>query len=200
MGTRQSPPLLGVVLAGGRGSRLGGADKGLCWLQGRPLVAHVVAALCRQLDDVLIVANRNQAEYARFAPVISDATDDHAGPIAGLAAAFAETRNSWILSVPVDCPQPPAMLLPRLLAALNANPALSCAFAHDGSRAQPLFALYRPGLVQAARLAAQQHPPVWRWHQNMGAATVDFSDTPKSFANLNTQADFEAFERHHAPA
>lgn len=192
--------VIGVVLAGGKGSRLGGVDKGLCLLHARPLVAHVLDALRRQLTDVLIVANRNQPDYARFAPVISDENDDYAGPIAGLAAAFAEAGNRWVLSVPVDCPRPPTSLLSRLLATMHANPDLSCAAAHDGVRAQPLFALYRPGLVQAARQAALQQAPMWRWQQSLGAATVDFSDTLEAFANLNTQADFEAFERHHDPA
>ena len=75
---------LGIVLAGGAGSRVGGADKGLLPLGGRPLVEHVLERLRPQCDRLLIVANRNLDDYARYAPVLHDDNEGHAGPLAGL--------------------------------------------------------------------------------------------------------------------
>lgn len=188
------PRLLAAVLAGGAGRRMGGADKGLLTLRGRPLVAWVVDALRAQADAVLIVANRHADAYATQAPVIADEVPDYPGPLAGIAAALQAAGNAWLLTAATDCPTPPPDLAERLYAALSATDA-PCAYAHDGTAAQPLFALYRPGLAASARAALATHASPLRWHAELGAIAVDFSDRAAAFVNVNTPADLDMLER-----
>ncbi|MBS0432098.1 MAG: molybdenum cofactor guanylyltransferase [Proteobacteria bacterium] len=204
--------VLGVVLAGGAGSRVGGADKGLLPLHGRPLIAHVLDALRPQCAAPLIVANRNRKAYARFAQTIHDEGDGPAGPLAGIVAALAHAANAdesthacgWLLTVPVDGPRPPPDLRDRLQSALMAFGEAACAFAHDGRDAQPLFALYRGShfrsLLASARTSLVSHASVLRWHREIGACAVDFSDRADAFHNLNTPQDFRDYERTHVQA
>ncbi|MDN5924524.1 MAG: molybdenum cofactor guanylyltransferase [Xanthomonadales bacterium] len=188
---------IGAILAGGAGQRLGGLDKGLQALAGRPLVEHVVLALRDQVDALLIVANRHHEVYARYASVIADIQAGYAGPLAGIAAALTYADSRCLLSVPVDCPQPPTQLHARLRKALDAQPDASCAVAFDGQRRQPLFALYRPELAQSALQALRENYPVWRWQQSLHALEVDFADQAEPFYNLNTAEDFIAYQRRH---
>jgi molybdenum cofactor guanylyltransferase len=200
---------LGVILAGGAGSRMGDADKGLLPLRGRPLVEHVLARLRRQCARFLIVANRNVEVYARLAPTIHDEGAGHAGPLAGLAAAFGFLQANrhappdWLLSVPVDCPDPPPDLASRLRATLQAHGDVSCALAGVGGKREPLFAMYRvgaaPGAWQAsARDALHEHGSPMRWLAARGAVATDFGDAGGAFHNLNTPEDFRDYERMHA--
>lgn len=125
--------ILGPVLAGGAGSRVGGTDKGLLPLLGRHLVEHALSALRRQCGGLLVVANRNIDDYADYAPTIHDDNPGHARPLTGLTAAFgflAANRHAsiqWLLTVPVDCPEPPCDLASRLRAALMAHAGGRCA-------------------------------------------------------------------------
>lgn len=211
--------VVGAILAGGAGMRVNGADKGLLSLQGEPLIEHVLAALRPQCDKVLIVANRNRDAYARHAATIADEIAGFAGPLAGIAAALQQAgpaassprrkivnpdsdpgpQSIFLLTVPVDCPQPPRDLAKRLRNALQTAPQLPCAFAHDGRGPQPLFALYRmtAGLLNSAHAALQSHASPVRWHQEIGASAVDFSDCAATFDNLNTPDDFRACEQGH---
>src|SRR6185312_7783365 len=157
-----------AILAGGAGSRFGGRDKGLELLGGKPLVAHVLAAIEAQAGDVLICANRNEAQYRQYARTLRDGTPDLRGPLAGISAALAQCATQWLLTVPVDCPRPPPNLAARLHAAAIAS-ASTLAVAHDGERAQPLFALYARGLAESARAALQADAAVWRWQQDCAA-------------------------------
>lgn len=204
---------VGVVLAGGEGRRVGGQDKGLLALHGTPVVEHVLSVLRPQCDETLVVANRHQDDYARFARVIGDEAPGHAGPLAGIAAALAllvESEPSsfeefdWLLTMPVDCPDPPQDLFARLRAALMAAPEVSCAFARDQHKLQPLFALYslksRKALLDSARDALGMHASPLRWHMELDAMAVDFSDCGECFRNLNTLEDFHEYERAHPPA
>lgn len=203
-----SDDMLGVVIAGGAGTRVGGRDKGLLELSGRPLVEHVLERVRPQVDRVLIVANRDADVYTRHAPVVRDETDANAGPLAGLVAAFrfvAANRHAlprWMLTVPVDCPTPPADLALRLRIALEGDATACCAHARHAGTAQPLFALYRVDddpveWLGFARDALRQHGSTRRWHAAMEAIAVDFDDGGAAFANLNTPADFAEHERAH---
>ena len=201
--------VLGVVLAGGAGTRVGGADKGLLPLCERPLVEHVIERLRPQCDRVLIVANRSVDDYTHYAPAIHDETEGHAGPLAGLVAAFGfllANRHAlprWLLTVPVDCPDPPRDLALRLHTALALDATACCAFARRAGQAQPLFAMYRvdddPAEWRTSAYAAlHEHGSPWRWHAALEATGVDF-DTPRdAFHNLNTPADIDEYERTHA--
>jgi molybdopterin-guanine dinucleotide biosynthesis protein A len=180
-----------AILAGGEGRRVGAQDKGLLPLAGRPLIAHVVDALRGQAGFIIICANRNADRYAQFAPVIADAQGGFHGPLAGIAVALAQCRTPWLLTVPVDAPEPPRDLATRLFMAAQSADA---AVAHDGECRQPLFALYRCNLANAASAALARDLPVWRWQEEVGTRIVDFSDCPQAFANLNTLDEFHAWE------
>lgn len=200
--------VLGLVLAGGAGTRVDNTDKGLLPLCGRPLVEHVLERLRSQCGRVLIVANRNVDDYARLAPVIHDEVTGHAGPLAGLAAAFGflhanrHALPEWLLTVPVDCPDPPRDLAARLRAALFANNDARCALASIAGKWEPLFALYRVGTSPekwhaSARSALREHGSPTRWLAECGALAVDFDDVNGAFHNLNTPDDFRDYEHSH---
>lgn len=203
---------MGIVLAGGEGRRVGRQDKGLLTLHGTPVIERVLSVLRPQCGETLVIANRHQDDYARFARVIGDEAPGHAGPLAGIAAALAlmvEREPSsfaefdWLLTMPVDCPEPPQDLSARLSAALIAAPDVPCAFARDQHKLQPLFALYslkfREMLLASARAALDMHASPLRWHMELDAAAVDFSDCAECFRNLNTLEDFHEYERAHPP-
>lgn len=185
-----------AILAGGAGSRLGGRDKGLESLGGKPLVAHVLVAIRAQADTIVICANRNEEHYRRYARTLRDATPDFCGPLAGIAAALAQCATPWLLTVPVDCPAPPPDLAVRLHAAAQTS-AATLAVAHDGTRAQPLFALYARDLAGSAQLASRAAAAVWRWQQDCNAAYADFADRAAAFENLNTPEEMQRWEREH---
>ncbi len=197
--------ILAVILAGGAGTRIDGADKGLLPVGGRPLIEHVADRLRPQCDRLLIVANRNLDDYARLAPVVRDEVAGYPGPLAGIVAAFgflAANRHAlpcWLLTAPVDCPDPPCNLAMRLRAALLADATACCAFARHAGRAQPLFAMYRvdddPAEWRASVHAAlHEHGSAWRWHAALEAVAVDFDDTGAMFNNLNTPEALGEYE------
>lgn len=199
---------LGVILAGGAGSRVGGADKGLLALCGRPLVEHVLERMRPQCGRMLIVANRNLDDYARYAPTVHDENMGHAGPLAGLLAAFGfvdANRHAlprWLLTAPVDCPDPPSDLAARLRAALVRDAQARCASARQAGNPQPLLALYRvgagPEAWRASALAAlREHGSPWRWHAALDAIAVDFDSPGDAFHNLNGPGEFSEYEHTH---
>ncbi len=183
-----------AILAGGAARRFDGRDKGLQRLGDQPLIAWVIDSVNTQDCEVMIVANRNLETYREYAPVISDATPGFAGPLAGIAVALTSCRSPWLLTVPVDCPQPPADLAARLLDAARSGPADHDAWvAHDGERRQPLFALYRPILAPSAAAAVAAGHGVMHWQEAIGFRAVDFSDARAHFINLNRESEFRAF-------
>ena len=183
-----------AILAGGEGARVGGQDKGLLPLAGEHLIARVSGVMRSQAGTLLICANRHEQVYAAFGAVVGDALPGYRGPLAGIAAALATCTTPWLLTVPVDCPGPPVELGSRLLASAITS-GTSLAVAHDGERAQPLFALYRRELAESCSDALVRDLPVWRWQRDAGAAIADFSDCAASFVNLNTLEEFRAWEQ-----
>jgi molybdopterin-guanine dinucleotide biosynthesis protein A len=185
-----------AILAGGRGARLGGVDKGLEELAGRPLVAHIIAALEPQCDTLLINANRNQPRYATFGyPVAADDNDEYPGPLAGMLSALRAARTRYVLCVPCDAPLLPADLTARLWRALTDNQArASVARSADGL--QPVYVLLDRSLADhlhtyldsGARKTAD-------WLRAVAAAEADFSDSPAMFLNMNTDTDRAALLR-----
>ncbi|MGH8114601.1 MAG: molybdenum cofactor guanylyltransferase [Rhodanobacteraceae bacterium] len=200
---------LGLVLSGGAGSRVGGKDKGLQSLLGRPLVGHMLAALRLQCDALVVSANRNIDAYAGYAPTIHDENPTHLGPLGGLIVTFgflAANRHAsfqWLLTAPVDCPDPPCDLALRLHAALTTHTDSVCAYMRHAGVAQPLFALYRiendiEGLRASAQSALDVHGSPMHWHKSLNALAVDFNADESAFHNLNTPAEFAEYERTHA--
>jgi molybdenum cofactor guanylyltransferase len=182
-----------AILAGGEGARVGGQDKGLLTLAGEPLIARVSRSMRTQAGTLLICANRHAESYAAFGSVVADAIAGYPGPLAGIGAALTVCTTRWLLTVPVDCPDPPAELAARLHAAAVAA-GTSLAVAHDGERGQPLFAIYRPDLAESCSDALVRNLPVWRWQRDNEAVFVDFSDCAARFVNLNTLDEFHAWE------
>jgi molybdopterin-guanine dinucleotide biosynthesis protein A len=188
--------ITGVVLAGGRGRRMGGTDKGLMVFRSRPLVSYALDALHEAAGTLLINANRNREAYARFGhPVVADRTAAFDGPLAGLLSAMRAADTPYVLTIPCDAPLVDGRLLARLGAALTANGAELCA-AHDGERLQPVFLLAERRLADSLeRYLAEGQRKVETWLRRHQLAVADFSDHPELFANLNTPEDLAELER-----
>lgn len=182
--------ITGVILAGGLGSRMGGADKGLLPFAGRPLVGHVIERLAPQVGRLLINANRNSERYASLGgEVIADRISGYPGPLAGLHAALTVAATPLVVSAPCDAPYLPSDLVARLAAGLAATDGQLAIAVADG-RLHPVFCLCRTDL--APRLAAYLDAggrKVAGWCRDMGAVEVDFSDCVDRFRNCNTPDD-----------
>lgn len=139
--------ITGIVLAGGRGRRMGGRDKGLLCAGGRPLVAWLCEALAPQVDRLLIVANRNPHLYREYAPVVPDRRPDFQGPLVGVEAGLTAARTPLALVVPCDLPGLPGDLAHRLAQVLMAEDA-GLALVDDGERCHPLPVLLRRELLE----------------------------------------------------
>jgi len=191
--------ITGVILAGGRGARMGGVDKGLVKLDGKPLVEHVLQRLQPQVPHIIISANRNYDEYARYGfAVVSDeviSNDvDYAGPLAGMLSALTHCTTGFIVTVPCDVPRLPTDLVARLLVQLQREHSRAC-MAHDGTRAQPLCALLHTSLQEELRRALQAGQyKVERWLRDIGCSSADFSDCADRFINLNTAENIAEFK------
>ncbi len=185
-----SEPVTGLVLAGGAGRRVGGADKGLLDYRGRPLVVHVIERLAPQVATLIISANRNLDVYRRLGyPVIADASADQLGrlgPLAGIAAGLAACTTPWLVVCPCDGPHLPTDLVARLLAAAG-DQALAIAATAEGP--QPTFMLCRPALLPALeRYLAHGERRVGLWCRQQRAVECRFDDAT-AFANINRPED-----------
>ena len=180
----------GVILAGGRSRRMGGRDKGLMRLAGRPLIEYVITALRPQVDHLVINANRNLDAYAAYGcRVVADAIDGYLGPLAGIASAMLVARTQYVLAVPCDCPFLPRDLAKRMLDAIKRERVEVCV-AHDGRRIQPVFVLLRRDLAQD--LLEDLNSGACKaelWVKSRRFAPADFSDDPWAFWNINTPQD-----------
>jgi len=188
----RDPEITGVILAGGRGRRMGAQNKGLLTLGRQPLIAHVIARLSPQLAHVVISANDDLEAYRQFGlPVISDILPGYTGPLGGLFSVLQHTQSEWLLSVPCDTPALPADYVRRMRAAVAGH---SAAVAHDGQRVQSGFVLvHRTLLPQLEAVLQREHFAVYRFLAEVGAREVDFSDQPTAFANINTPEQLRAY-------
>jgi molybdopterin-guanine dinucleotide biosynthesis protein A len=190
------PQLTAAILAGGRGERLGGADKGLVCLGGRPLAHWVLDAVRPQAGGILIVANRNPAEYAALGvPVVSDPWPDFRGPLAGMFAALRESATRWVLTVPCDAARLPDALGLRLFTALDAADAPAAYATADGDDHYLCCLLRRELEAPLLRALDAGESAPRRWLADIGAVSVDFSDVqPTPVWSLNTAAELAAAE------
>ncbi|MBA1147119.1 molybdenum cofactor guanylyltransferase [Ectothiorhodospiraceae bacterium WFHF3C12] len=186
----------GVILAGGRGSRMGEQDKGLMLLAGRPLVEHVLDALRPQVGAIMISANRNLERYRSLGfHVVRDAQPGFQGPLAGIASALSAIDTPLAAFVPCDGPLLPDDLVARLRHAL-AQARAEVALPHDGERIQPAFALMRSDLREALTEAVRGgERRLGYWLQSRRVVEVDFRDRPGAFANVNTPTDLDQLAR-----
>ena len=200
--------ITGLVLAGGRGSRMGGVDKGLQNFRGLPLALHTLMRLQMQVGATLVNANRNLAAYESFgAPVWPDASNDYAGPLAGFLTGLEHCETPWLLTVPCDTPLFPLDLATRLAQAADAQQAdiaMAAAPEDDGSgqttvRTQPVFCLLRVELLESlVRFTRAGGRKIDAWTAQHPCAVVPFDqpgDDPKAFFNANTLAELQALER-----
>ncbi len=196
-----------VVLAGGRGSRMGGVDKGLQNFRGIPLAMHALIRLQGQVGSVMINANRNLAAYESLgADVWPDALADYAGPLAGFLTGLERCESPYLLTVPCDTPLFPPDLASRLAQALALEDAeIAMARApepgSDGTtsvRAQPVFCLLKRDLLESlVRFTQQGGRKIDAWTAHHKTAYADFDqagDDPRAFFNANTLAELHALE------
>jgi molybdopterin-guanine dinucleotide biosynthesis protein A len=196
-----------LVLAGGRGTRMGGVDKGLQTFNGTPLALHTLLRLQMQqgglIGEVMINANRNLAAYEAFgAPVWPDSLPDYAGPLAGFMTGLERCETPFLMTVPCDTPLFPPDLAVRLADALgreNADIAMAAARDEDGQiRTQPVFCLLRADLLES--LVAFTHEggrKIDRWTALHKTVIVPFdqpNDDPRAFFNANTLAELHSLE------
>ncbi len=201
-----SAEITGLVLAGGRGSRMGGVDKGLQNFNGMPLALHTVLRLQMQTGHMMINANRNLSAYESFgAPVWPDVLADYPGPLAGFLTGLERCETPYLVTVPCDTPLFPLDLVVRLAQALEREQAeIAMAAGRDAAppaavRTQPVFCLLRVTLLES--LVAFTHGggrKIDAWTAQHKTVVVPFDapdDDPRAFFNANTLAELHSLER-----
>jgi molybdopterin-guanine dinucleotide biosynthesis protein A len=193
--------ITGLVLAGGRGTRMGGVDKGLQMHRGRPLVAHALQRLQAQVGQVMVNANRHEETYARWGvPVVPDTLPDHPGPLAGFLAGLARCETPWMVTVPCDTPAFPLDLVVRLSAAVVEHGAdLAIAVTRDasGEQIQPVFCLLKASLMPSIQdFTAAGQSKIGLWVSQQCSVKVPFDDA-SAFFNINTSDELRKAEAAH---
>ncbi|CAB3753370.1 molybdenum cofactor guanylyltransferase MobA [Paraburkholderia humisilvae] len=197
--------ITGLLLAGGRGMRMGGVDKGLQMLRGEPLALHVLKRLASQTGPLLISANRNPERYASLgapfgATVIADTLPDFPGPLAGMLTGLRAAHTGFMLGAPCDTPALPADLAARLADALDAAGAdiatVATVNAQHEVSIHPVFALLRTSLADdlAAFLHAGERK-VRAWYARHKTVEVTFADE-RAFYNVNSLQELADLERN----
>ena len=182
--------ITGVVLAGGKASRMGGQDKGLMLLDGKPLWEHVADGLRPQVSNIVISANRNLDIYRQSGfPVIADTLSGFPGPLAGLLSVMQQTSGEWFLFCPCDTPFIPDNLVERLVDQRQNAPVV---WVHDGDRDHPAVTLAHRSLApKIVDYLASGERRVMVFMRQVGGHSVDFSDTKEAFRNMNTPEDLK---------
>ena len=175
----------GVILAGGLGRRMGGVDKGLKELRGKPMVQWALERLAPQVDEIVINANQNLERYRAFGyRVASDEIGGFAGPLAGLHAGLQAVKHPLAVTVPCDSPFLPMDLVSRLRAHLGEN---HLAVAKTGDQPHPVFALVRRECREnLASFLAQGGRKIDAWYASLKVVEVSFDDEADAFRNINT--------------
>lgn len=187
--------MTGLVLAGGLARRMGGVDKGLVEIAGRPMVEHVLAGLEPQVSQLFINANRSLDAYARYGyRVLSDTLEGYLGPLAGALSALRAIETDYLLTVPCDSPLVAPDLAQCLYAACAERHA-DLAVAHDGQRQQPVFLLLKRELAADLEdYLASGERKIDRWFGRHRVAEADLSHRPESFINVNEPEEKQRVE------
>jgi len=185
----------GLILAGGKGSRMGGVDKGLQAFRGKRLVDHVYERFAPQVGGVIINANQNHEEYKTFGVrVVSDAIGGFAGPLAGLHAGLSVSKRTFLASVPCDSPFLPMDLVERLYKRLDETGA-ELAVAKTGEQPHPVFSLMRRGvLAHLDDFLKGGGRKIDAWYATLNVVEVAFDDEAEAFSNINTREDLQTWE------
>jgi molybdenum cofactor guanylyltransferase len=182
--------ITGLVLAGGRGVRMGGADKGWVEYEGQPLVRTTMRRLAPQVGTILISANRNIDAYRALAEVVTDADtgvalEPYPGPLAGVLAGLRRAATPWVAVVPCDAPALPHDLVERLSTVVGDEPARA-AYAQAAERAQPVFALVPRSAAESLQSFMQGGGrAIGGWLASIKAVPVEFEDA-HGFSNVNS--------------
>ncbi len=201
--------ITGLVLAGGRGTRMGGVDKGLQPFKGQPLALHALQRLQPQVGPCMLNANRSLPTYQSFGVAVhTDVLPDYAGPLAGFLTGLTHCTTPWLLTVPCDSPCFPADLAERMAAtAMQTSAQIVLAAGpeagRDGSlhvRPQPVFALLHHSLLPSLQaFVAQGGRKIDAWTQQHPQALCRFDqphDSPLAFANANTLDELQALQNY----
>ena len=191
--------ITGLILAGGRGSRMGGVDKGLQAHLGMPLAMHALLRLAPQVGQVMINANRNLSAYESMgAPVWPDALPDYPGPLAGFLAGLEHCATPLLATAPCDSPLFPTDLVARLGERLerdDAELAMAATWEDGELRLQPVFCLMRASVVESlVRFTNAGQRKIDAWTATLRTTTVRFDDA-EAFVNANTLAELRQLQR-----
>ncbi|MBV0934515.1 molybdenum cofactor guanylyltransferase MobA [Marinobacterium weihaiense] len=194
------PDISGVILAGGRGRRMGGCDKGLLPLQGQPLAEHVRQRLVPQVSELCLVANRSLPAYRQLGlAVMPDCLPGQPGPLAGMLTGLQQARHEWVLFSPCDTPWLPPDLAFRLWRAVAGTP-VQAVVAREGGQTHWLCCLVhhaqRESLQQALASGVRS---AGAWLVAQACIYADFTDCPGAFGNLNTPEELQQAEQGHLP-
>ncbi len=192
--------ITGLILAGGRGSRMGGVDKGLQAHNGVPLAMHALLRLGPQVGELMINANRNLGAYESMGvPVWPDALPDYAGPLAGFLAGLERCETPYLVTVPCDSPLFPDDLVARLARALeaqNADIAMAATLEDGKLQVQPVFCLMKAELMESlVRFTQEGQRKIDKWTAQHRVVEVPFDDA-QAFANANTLAELQQLQGH----
>ena len=190
--------ITGLILAGGRGTRMGTVDKGLQMFRGAPMALHVLMRLSPQVGYVMINANQNIAPYEGFGvPVWQDEMQGFAGPLAGLQTGMVHCDTDYLVTAPCDSPFLPADLVERLAAGLegkNADLAVAVTGAGETRQAHPVFCLAKASLLPHLTLYLQEGGRKFdKWYASLNVAEVHF-DEEDAFRNINTRDELHQLE------
>ena len=200
----QKDDVTGVILAGGRGSRMGGADKGLQNFRGMPMAMFTLLRLSPQVGEIIINANRNLSAYESFGvPVWPDSLAEYPGPLAGFLTGLEHCETEYLLTVPCDTPLFPLDLVARLGEAMErdgAEIAMAAAREEDGQfRAQPVFSLLRRELMESlVRFTHEGGRKIDAWTGQHRTVLVPFDragEDTSAFFNANTLAELHRLEQ-----
>lgn len=186
-----------LILAGGRGTRMDGQDKGQIAIAGRPAIEHLLERIGYQCQHILISANRNLERYRSYGyRVVTDGIPGFAGPLAGIAAGLAMCDSDYLLILPVDAPLLSKHYLERMHKGITGSGKPACVAAFNG-RMEPVFCLLNRSLATSLNgFLAAGGRAAHEWLSLIDAQVVDFSDCPEQFINLNRAEDCQALERH----
>ncbi len=188
--------ITGLVLAGGRGTRMGGVDKGLQAFRGEPMALCSARRLQPQVGTLLINANRHPDDYAKLGfPVCTDAIEGYAGPLAGMHAGLSACATDYLVTVPCDSPLLPADLVERLAGTLEqrgSEAAVAVAGPAGQAHRQPVFLLLKRSLLpHLTAYLDSGGRKVDHWLATLACAEARFDDEA-AFANVNTLAELDA--------
>ena len=192
--------ITGLILAGGRGSRMGGVDKGLQLFQGMPLVQHAFTRLAPQVGLVMVNANRNLEVYRTMGmEVYRDEVPGFAGPLAGVLAGLSHCTTPYLVTVPCDTPYFPHDLVERLAGGTIINAGIVTAYTREGDQLspQPVFCLMKASLRDNLRAFIDRgQRKTGLWARELGGAQVIFDDAA-AFTNFNTLTELTGAEQTH---